>query len=326
MDGGLAVSATVEARIEWSYEVRSSRILALYERAKAAQWDVATAVDWSQPVTFGAPLPPGSGYALASFQRSPLHRHGRPMWDAFRWEFHAWMVSQFLHGEQGALVATARLAEMLPDVEGKFFAASQVGDEARHVQAFSRYAAAVLPEPYPVSPSLDALLRDVLSDSRWDVVALGMQVIIEGVAMASMRLADASLHDPLIKQITRLVARDEARHVAFGILALQPVCGQLTAAERVEREDFLLEAADLMRRQFLLGEIWDRLGVDVATGRDFAADSELMVRYRQSVFAKALSSLERIGLLSDRLYEGLDRMDLLGGAGRLVAAGRRQRT
>jgi P-aminobenzoate N-oxygenase AurF len=321
----MVVSATVEARLDWSYDVRSQQIMALYERAKTAQWNAATDIDWSQAVEFGGPLPPGSPYAVAEYERSPLHRYGRPLWDAFRWEFQAWIVSQFLHGEQGALVATARLAEMLPGPETKYFAASQVGDEARHVEAFSRYVRTAVPDPYPVSPSLDVLLRDVLSDGRWDVVALGMQIVIEGLAMASLRLADASLHDPLIKQITRLVARDEARHVAFGVLALQQIYPQLTTAELAEREEFLLEAAELMRRRFLLGEIWQRLGVDAAAGREFAAESGLMVRYRQSVFARVISSLEHVGLLSPGLYERLDRMDLVGGAGRLVAAARQRR-
>lgn len=298
------------------HDVRSERIVALYERAKQAQWDAATDIDWSVPVEFGGPLPDGSGYALSAFDRSPLSRYGRGMWDMFRWEFQEWIISQFLHGEQGALVATAQLAGMMPEMAAKWFAASQVGDEARHVEVFSRYARQCLPAPYPVSAPLAALLSDILSDSRWDMTALGMQIIVEGLALASLRLTDASLHDPLIKKISRLVARDEARHVSFGVLALTGTYREMTAAERAEREQFVLEAAELMRRRFLLGDIWQRLGIDESAGRAFAVTDPMMVRYRQAVFAKTVTSLVHIGLMSPRLRDRLDAMGLLGQTGR----------
>jgi P-aminobenzoate N-oxygenase AurF len=322
----LVVPAHVDSVLSWDYRARSERIADLYQRAKKAQWNAATDVDWTVPVAFGEPLPDGSAHSMAAFNASPLARHGRPMWDTFRWEFQSWTVSQFLHGEQGALVATARLAEVLPDVGAKSFAAVQVGDEARHVEAFSRYVAQCLPHPYPVSGPLAELLRDVLSDPRWDVVALGMQIVVEGLALASLRLTDASFHDPLIKQISTLVARDEARHVSFGVLALAGTYAEMTAAERAEREQFVLDAAELMRQRFLLGEVWDRLGVDSAAGREFTTSSELMIQYRRAVFGKVVSAIVRIGLMSPRLRDELDRMGLLGYAGRGAVAAVRAAT
>lgn len=320
------VAAQVDAVLSWDYAARSDRIADLYQRGKRAQWNAATDIDWSVRVDFHSPLPDGSGYALAAFHDSVLGRYGRGMWDTFRWEFQAWIVSQFLHGEQGALVATARLAELLPDVSAKLFAAGQVGDEARHVEAFSRYVEQCVPQPYPVSGPLADLLRDILTDSRWDVTTLGMQIVVEGLALASLRLTDASFHDPLIRQIGRLVARDEARHVSFGVLALAGAYGEMTAAERAQREEFVLDAAELMRRRFLLEDIWDRLGVDVAAGREFALSNDLMVRYRQAVFAKVVSSLVRIGLMSPRVRDSLRRMGLLRYAGLASATAVREAT
>ncbi|MBW3667576.1 MAG: ferritin-like domain-containing protein [Actinobacteria bacterium] len=294
-------------------------MLALYEQAKAGQWNASTDIAWETPVPFGEPLGDDSAFVTEAFEMSSLGRFGRPFWDVFRWEFQSWMVSQFLHGEQGALVATARLVEVLPTVEGKLHAAGQVVDEARHLEAFSRYLREHVPEPYPISSPLADLLGDTLSDARWDVAALGMQVIVEGIAMAAFRLADSSFHDDLIRQIARMVARDEARHVAFGVIALEGLYDEMTSAERAEREEFVLEAADLMRRRFLLEDVWDRLGVARSEGVEFALSNPMMTQYRQTVFAKVVSTLRRIGLLSSSVTDGLAAMGLLGGAaGRLA--------
>jgi hypothetical protein len=238
------------------------------------------------------------------------------MWDTFRWEVQNWMVSQFLHGEQGALVVAARLVEVVPDLDSKFFAASQTVDEARHVEVFSRYLRENVPQMYPVSPPLAALLTDILADGHWDITALGMQIMVEALAMAAFRLADRTFHDDLIKQIARLVARDEARHVSFGVLSLRGIYREMTTAELADREDMVLEAAYLTRQRFLLDEVWERLGVPHADGVRFARFEPMMIRYRQTVFARVSSVLYGIGLMTERVHTGLLGLDLLGTAGR----------
>ena len=309
----LTLRVPVEATLSWHYDQPSARLAGLYERAKLSQWNASTDVDWSAGVPFGEPLPDDSGYAMAAFGSSPLAPRGRPMWDAFRWEFQAWMVSQFLHGEQGALVAAARLIETCPDLQSKACAASQAADEARHVEVFSRYLREKLPGIYPVSSSLGSLLADILADPRWDVTAVGMQIVIEALAMAAFRLADSTFHDDLIKQIMRLVARDEARHVSFGVLSLTGIYGEMSTAELADREDMVLEAASLTRRRFLLEDVWDRLDVPRADGVAFAASDEVMVRYRQAIFMKVVTALRAIGLLTGRVRAGLAGLDLLPG-------------
>jgi P-aminobenzoate N-oxygenase AurF len=307
------VSASVEVRFDWGYGRALPRVRALYEQAKELQWNASTAVDWSIEVPFGEALPADSAPGLRSFAGSPLARFGRPTWDRFRWEFHSWLASQFAHGEQGAVVASARLAEVLPTAEAKCFAASQVADEARHVEAFSRYVREKMPEPYPIAEPLAAMLHDLLGDARWDMTALGLQIILEGLAMAALRLANSTLHDELIRDITRLAARDEARHIAFGIISLREHCPRLTAAERREREDVVLQSAALMRDWFLLADVWERVGISRAEGIAFAAADETMVSYRQAVFSRAAAALTRIGLMSDRLARGLAELDLVRG-------------
>ncbi|MEH1123254.1 ferritin-like domain-containing protein [Micromonospora sp. CPCC 206061] len=316
--GEWRVPATVLAQLSSDYRPTNPRIESLYQRAKQAQWNAATDVDWTLQVPFGAPLPDDSRYAMASFEASPLARRGRPAWDSFRWELQSWMVSQFLHGEQAALVVAARLVEVVPDVESKFYAASQAMDEARHVEAFSRYLREKVPQMYPVTASLGALLDDVLADSRWDVTALGMQIIVEALAMAAFRLADTTFHDDLIKHIARLVARDEARHVSFGVLSLERVYREMTTTERADREEMVLDAASLMRRRFLLEDIWERLDVGMDDGVRYAANNPLMVKYRQAIFAKVVTALDNIGLLTPRVREGLEQLGLLDFGARRV--------
>ncbi|SCG39736.1 ferritin-like domain-containing protein [Micromonospora humi] len=315
---GLSVTTPVPARLTWRYESEMPRVLALYERAKSAQWNATTDVDWSIPVPFGEPLPDDSAFAMASFEASPLAARGRPMWDTFRWELQSWMVSQFLHGEQGALVVAARLVEVVPDLDSKYYAASQAADEARHVEAFSRYLREKVPDPYPINPALAELLEDLLSDARWDITALGMQIIVEALAMAAFRLANSTFHDRLICDITRLVARDEARHVSFGVLSLEGIYAQMTSAERADREEMVLESASLMRRRFLLEDVWERIEVDRDEGVDFAAHNELMIKYRQAIFARVVTALANIGLLTPRVRSGLERLDLIGFADRSI--------
>ncbi|MEU5724814.1 ferritin-like domain-containing protein [Micromonospora sp. NPDC047738] len=306
----LVVRSTQDARLNWNYEPSDSRTGLLYQRAKQAQWSVDE-IDWLLDVPFGAPLPDDSAFAMAAFAASPLARRGRPAWDEFRWELQVWMVSQFLHGEQAAMVVAARLVEIVTGLESKLYAATQAVDEARHVEVFSRYLREKIERPYPISEPLALLLSDILEDNRWDVISLGMQIMVEALAMAAFRLAHSTFHDPLIKRITGLVARDEARHVSFGVLSLRGLYDEMTSRERAEREELVLEAAALIRRRFLLGDIWERMEIPMAEGLDFAARNELMVAYRQAIFSRVGRALDQIGLMTPRVRDGLARLDLI---------------
>lgn len=305
------VNSHFDAQLTWDYRVRSETLESLYERSKKAQWNASTDIDWSQEVPYGSPLPDSSVLGVASYRNSPFAARDRETWDLFRWEFQNWMVSQFLHGEQAAMIAAARLAEAMPDIECKLYAASQGADEARHVEAFSRYIKVGIPSPYGVSAPLESLMQDLLTDARWDITALGMQVLIEALAMAAFRTADAIFNDPLIKQIARLVARDEARHLTFGVTSLRAAYGDLTDAELRERESFVLEAAHLMRRRFLLEDIWDRMEVPKDVGVEYALTDPVMTAYRHTIFAKIVSALTHIGLMTDRVRDGLISLDFM---------------
>jgi hypothetical protein len=299
----VAVDAQIRAVLSWDYGRGDRRIHSLYEKSKVAQWNVTTDIDWSHDVRVGEPLSPQHSAGVAPFASSPGSPVPPRLWDTFRWEYQAWMVNQFLHGEQGALLTTARLVETVPDMAVKTYAAAQVADEARHVEAYARYIDEKLHIHYPINPGLLALLRELLGETRWDVVFLGMQVIVEGLALAATRIAAGGFGDPIITAITRMIARDEARHISFGYVALQGLYDEMTSAELTDREQFLLEAIHLMSERFLLREVWERLDLDVAQGVRFARNDPMMVGFRQLLFFKVVQVLRQIGLLSDKVRE-----------------------
>ena len=158
-----------------------------------------------------------------------------------RHHLQASQISQFMHGEQGALIATAKIVQTVPDLDAKFYAATQVMDEARHVEAYSRLLHEKFELAYPITPGLKALLEDGLTDSRWDMTYLTMQILIEGLALAAFQRIRDQSKNPLAAAVNAYVMQDEARHVAFGRLALRDYYPQLTDAERKEREDFVVD-------------------------------------------------------------------------------------
>jgi hypothetical protein len=300
--GRVEIEALVKACLNWDYGNHASRLWNLYEHGKTAQWNAATDIDWSPEVHFGAPMK-GARNGMLPRSAPPGSPLPADRWNDFLWEYQAWMVSQFLHGEQGALLTTARLVETVPDVEAKTYAASQVGDEARHVEVYARYIDEKLGVSYPVSPGLQQLLVDLLAEPRWDVLYLGMQVIVEGLALAATRVASTGFSDPVLTSITKMVARDEARHISFGVIALDGLYTELGSGELRDRADFLREAIHVMAQRFLLREIWERMGADPRAGMDFARRDPTMLGFRQLMFFKVIQVLRQIGLLSPEIRD-----------------------
>jgi hypothetical protein len=167
-----------------------------------------------------------------------------------------------MQGEQGALICAAKIVTQVPDVDSKFYAATQTIDEARHVEAYKRLLTK-FGVVYPMTKPLQDLIDQTLRDSRWDMTYLGMQVVIEGLALASFGQIRDHAQNPLCAQVNAYVMQDESRHVAFGRLALRDYYPQLTQKERDEREEFLVEASYLMRDRFDAVELWQNLGLPI---------------------------------------------------------------
>src|SRR5215204_6487746 len=209
-----------------------------------------------------------------------------------------WTLSQFLHGEQGALICTAQIVETVPWIDAKYYAATQVMDEARHVEVFAKYLDEKLSGHYPINAHLKLLLDDIIEDSRWDMTYLGMQIMVEGLALAAFGFMHQMTEEPLLKKLLRYVMSDEARHVAFGVLSLKEYYEELSDAELRERQEFAFEAAVRMRDRFMQQEVWDRMGIDKkkVMGMLLQGPAEDQI-FQQMLFSKIVPNCKKLGLL-----------------------------
>ncbi|GAY17383.1 ferritin-like domain-containing protein [Mycobacterium sp. shizuoka-1] len=297
------VPSVGDARFTWEYDEGRARLLSLYQKGKDKQWDAQSRIDWSLDVD---PMNPVG----VPDEFHPLF--GSPVWEAaderrraeFRQHNAAWSFSQFLHGEQGAMVCAAKIVEVVPDMDAKFYAATQTMDEARHVEAFSRFLQEKIGVVYPINPHLTSLLDDTLRDSRWDMPYLGMQVLIEGLALAAFGVQrDLAPEGSLAKQLLAYVMQDEARHVAFGRISLKDYYSALTDAERDEREEFVVAACYLMRDRFRGEEVFETLGLNVKECAEWVDHSPLMVQFRSHLFSRIVPIVKDIGLWGEKVQK-----------------------
>ena len=209
-------------------------------------------------------------------------------------------------------MCTAKIVQQVPGIDAKFYASTQVIDEARHVEAYSRLLHEKFELVYPINPHLQALLADTLSATEWDFTYLGMQVLIEGVALAAFGIIRDQSTNPLAAAVTAYVMQDEARHVAFGRLALREYYPQLTQKERDLREEFAVEGCYLLRDRFLAEEVWETLGLPVDECMAHVDRSELMKICRTSLFTRIVPTMKEIGLWGPRIQKAYGDMGVLG--------------
>jgi hypothetical protein len=301
-----AVEDHADAIFTWDYEKGARPALnKLYEKAKNAQWNGETDLDWSidvDPEKIVNDLQ-GSNAAgpfqwIVEHPESPLKNFGDKEWTEVGVESMNWRLSQFMHGEQGALICTAKIVETVPWIDAKYYASTQVMDEARHVEVFAKYLQDKLTGFYPINAHLKMLLDDIVNDSRWDMTYLGMQIMVEGLALAAFGFMYQLTDEPLLKKLLRYVMSDEARHVAFGVLSLKEYYGELSDAELRERQEFAFEAAVRMRDRFLQQEVWERMGVDgrkmVKLLLETPPDQQI---FQQMLFSKIVPNCKKLGLL-----------------------------
>jgi hypothetical protein len=300
-----AVADNADALFTWDYSLARPALRRLYEKAKTGQWNASTDLPWDTPVDQEAIVIANNDQAIARglsmdeeyFRGSPVEHWGEAEWLRFNMEQQNWTLSQFLHGEQGALLCTAKIVETVPWYDAKLYASTQVMDEARHVEVFARYLDEKLTGHYPINAHLRLLLDDIVNDSRWDMTYLGMQIMVEGLALAAFGFMHQMTTEPLLKQLLRYVMSDEARHVAFGVLSLKEVYDGMTAAELRERQEFAFEAAVRMRDRFLSQEVWDRLGVKTKDIIPYLLADPTRTLFQQMLFSKIVPNCKKLGLL-----------------------------
>ena len=273
----------------------------LYEKLKAYQWNASTELDWSRPIR---------NYSEASYAAVRQH-FTRDDYDRLRAQQRAFTFTQLFLGEQAALALCAQLLNMVPEMETKFCLSGQIIDEARHVEAYARLLHEKFELAYPITPGLKTLLEQTISDRRWDMTYLGMQILIEGLALAAFQRIRDTAKNPLASAVNAYVMQDEARHVAFGRLALREYYPQLSEAERDEREEFVVEACYHMRDRFNQREVWETLGLPVEECIQATMQSDQMRQFRTRLFTRIVPTVKDIGLWGQRVQKAYGDMGVL---------------
>jgi hypothetical protein len=303
------IDTTVQALWRFDYDVNIKPLRDLYEVAKKEQWNAATDIPWeieTDPSQVGDMSAPGAepfDFVKALPKEKQIELAKRRS---------AHLLSNFLHGEQGAMMICGQLVEVVPDMDGKLYASTQVVDEARHVEVFHRYIQR-LDRIYPIMPGLKALLNAVLTADLWQMKCVGMQVIAESLAMGSFKTMQAITGDEVLRKVFELTSRDEARHVSYGLIYMREEIPKMNERDRDRLEDFAWTAMTLLattpqlegkNRVDPVEAIYADLGIDPKK-----AASEVASRMRDPEFVKAQPNpfrdyaypqLERIGLLTER--------------------------
>ncbi len=307
---GWHVKSEFDTRFTWDYDDGRDGLLKLYDKGKKQQWDAAERIDWS------IDLDPENPMGMPDESLGIMHTDvWRKMTKKERTEYRVHVqarnISQFLHGEQGALVCTAKIVQEVPHIDAKFYAATQVIDEARHVEAYSRLLREKFPIAYPITKPLASLLENIITDNRWDFTYLGMQVLIEGLALAAFEGIRNQAQNRLAAQVNAYVMQDEARHVAFGRLALRDYYPQLTQAERDEREEFVVEACYFLRDRFTAVDIWECLGLPVDELLEETAQGEAAQKFRHRLFTRIVPTVKDIGLWGPKVQKAYADMGII---------------
>jgi hypothetical protein len=293
----------------WNYGSVKEGLHDLYEKAKREQWNSTTQLAWDTQVDPEGeiipqvvnPLEQYPPYAKLDEKEKRRLRHAQI----------ALQLSQFLHGEQGAMIVASQLVGAVPWIEAKYYASTQTMDEARHVEVFSRYVREKLEWEWPINDSLKELLDATITEGRWDFKYLGMQILIEGLAMAAFGNLYQLTTEPLLKELIRYVMRDESRHVAFGVVSLKNYYDDMPRNELHDREDFIIYASELMRNRLVGHQIADAMGWDRKEVQNVVLESPSAQMFRQMLFARVVPNLKRLGLLTPRVREAFDRLGIL---------------
>ena len=293
----------------WNYGSVKEGLRDLYEKAKRDQWNGTTQLAWSTEVDPQSEIIPSGINPLAAY--GPYQKLSDKEKGHLRHAQISLQLSQFLHGEQGALIVASQLVGAVPWIDGKYYAGTQTMDEARHVEVFSRYLREKLEWEWPINDSLKELLDATIKDHRWDFKYLGMQIIIEGLAMAAFGNLYQLAQEPLLKELIKYVMKDESRHVAFGVVSLKDHYREMAPGELRDREDFIMYACELMRNRLMGDQIADAMGWKREEVRALVMGSVPAQMFRRMLFARIVPNLKRLGLLSARVREHFEKLGIL---------------
>src|SRR6266850_5067233 len=309
------VTARHDTLFEHAYPVESPDLRSLYEKAKRDQWNVSRDIDWTQPYDVEQGV-------LAD---EMLDIYGTPFWDRLtpaergdlNRRFANWRLGVLLYGEHGAMLLCSQLVECVSGTDAKFFQATQVVDEARHNEVLNRYVTERLGGlRYPLPDFERELFDTLLSDSRWTVKTIGLQLVAETFAVALFRMLAETSKDPLLRQICKLILQDESRHMGFGMLSLPDVVGQMTDAERKDMEEVTHWALIKTLTGQFPAQVYQEIGFSEREIKEIhghrreraagAEGSHFRKLFRKDLHGTLLANLQKIGLLTERMRPRLE--------------------
>ena len=295
----------------WDYTDADNRLKKLYELGKKLNWNATMDLDWSN-----------EHYSHSDWATTPEHQQlaGFKPYDDLSeekkievsWHLLGSSLSQIVHGEQGALLVASQLVSCAPTYNAKLYAASQTFDEARHVEAFNKYLQQRLKRSWPIGRALKGLLDKILTDPRWDLKFIGMQVVIEGLALAAFNAAKNATNDPVYAQMLEYIIRDEARHVTFGISYLTDFVTTLSEEELLDRAQFALEACTVSRNRLKAYDVWEKYGMDIEYTEQYQAEHIFQTQFQDTLFSRIMPNLKKIGLLHEDLIPEYEKLGVMG--------------
>jgi len=303
------ILTSFDTNYAWNYGSVKEGLRDLYEKAKRDQWNSTTQLAWATDVDPEGEIIPSAINPLNGYE--PFEKLNAKERTRFRHAQVALQLSQFLHGEQGALIVASQLVGGVPWIDAKYYAGTQTMDEARHVEVFSRYLREKLEWEWPINPSLKELLDATIQDARWDFKYLGMQIMVEGLAMASFGNLYQLAQEPLLKELLHYVMKDESRHVAFGVLSLKDYYKDMPANELADREDFIIYACELMRDRLVGSQIAHAFGWNPKEVEERVLQSPVGRQFRGMLFARVVPNLKRLGLITPRVREAFEKLEII---------------
>ncbi|MFP6664347.1 MAG: ferritin-like domain-containing protein [Deltaproteobacteria bacterium] len=311
------IAAPLDLHWTWSYAEEASDLRALYERGKAGQWNAQTDLDWNTDFDASTWCMKPDGDAL--FLPTVLKMMGKDeetCREAAHDEF-AYSLSQLLHGEQAALQICGQLTNACPGIDAKFYAASQVIDEARHVEVIAKFLECKVGKIYPIGGTLKALLDRLLSAEGWKMKTLGMQCLFEGMAVSILDGFHRNSQNPLVTDMVRRVKMDEARHAAFGILLMRKTVAEAEKEELEEMEDFafdILEALNATQQIDMLQLFGPKYGFNADDILQMALAMPEWAEFNSKIFMHTVvPNLSRLGLITERTESGYRKCGIMFG-------------
>ena len=308
--GADVVAASYLSVFTDDYVLHDTTLAGIYAKAKTQQWNAQTDIDWSVQLDPDNPLDMPDG-TVVLYNSRLWNAMGAADRTCVRQHVQSWNLSQILHGEQAALMCAAKLAQTSGELDVKLCSAIQANDEARHVEVFSRLLGGHFASSYPVSKSLRALLQDTLADSRPDITSLGMQILVEGIALSIFQSVRGYSQSAYVKDIFSRVLRDEARHFGAGQVTLRAFYGEIGSREKAEREEFICESAMRLHDHLCGDDIWEPIGLSRRECGEFVRNSAVAQSLRRSLFRRLVPSVRDLGLLGARTSRVFEELGVL---------------